>query len=127
MVKSSDLASASAFIKCPDGFDSYHAFWWTGKAGIIDIDSLGGCRTLARAVNDRGQVAGVSLFPGDIEWHGFSWTAKDGIVDIGSLRPEGIAVVAVNNRGQVVGQSINASDRAWHAFSSTAETGMTLT
>ena len=37
-----------------------HAYSWTQKAGMVDLGTLGGTYSDATAVNDRGQVTGVS-------------------------------------------------------------------
>jgi probable HAF family extracellular repeat protein len=42
-----------------DGRD--HAFSWTAAGGMIDLGPLpGGIASIAHAVNDRGQVVGIS-------------------------------------------------------------------
>ena len=35
-----------------------HAFSWTAKEGMIDLGTLGGCCSIAYAVNGAGQIAG---------------------------------------------------------------------
>src|SRR6266446_7422540 len=97
----------------------------------IDLDTLGGTRSIAHAVNDSGQVAGGrEPVAGGGSTHAFLWTAVGGMVDLGSLGgafsdaagrpgPPG----AINASGQVVGESDTAGGSR-HAFSWTAAGGM---
>src|SRR6266446_1697358 len=97
----------------------------------IDLDTLGGTRSIAHAVNDSGQVAGGrEPVAGGGSTHAFLWTAVGGMVDLGSLGgafsdaagrpgPPG----AINASGQVVGESDTAGGSR-HAFSCTAAGGM---
>ena len=70
---------------------------------VREIGTLGG-RTVAEAINDRGQVVGYSETARGRE-HAFLWQ-KGRMTDLGTLpgRPYSIAV-AINERGQVVGWS----------------------
>jgi probable HAF family extracellular repeat protein len=42
-----------------------HAFSWTQKAGMVDLGTLGGTFSAARAVSPSGHVVGSSNLPGD--------------------------------------------------------------
>src|SRR6266446_6992546 len=88
----------------------------------IDLDTLGGTRSIAHAVNDSGQVAGgrepVAGRPGPPgainasgqvvgesdtaggSRHAFSWTAAGGMIDLGTLGGAYSAATAVNDSGQ---------------------------
>jgi len=101
-----------------------HAFSWTQAGGMIDLGTLGGIRSTARAVNENGQVVGFSNTAAVGE-HAFSWTQAEGMVDLGTLGGPGSAAWAVNDRGQVVGSSgiVFGSPRE-HAFSWTQAGGM---
>jgi len=87
---------------------------------MVELPTLGGCRSHARAVNDRGEVAGESLIAGDNEWHGFYWTAKGGMVDLGTKL---VNVIAVTKFGEVIGNGVGGADGS-HVFSWTANTGI---
>ena len=50
-----------------------HAFSWTQKAGMIDLCTLGGTFSAARAVSPSGPVVGSSNLPVDAETHATLW------------------------------------------------------
>ena len=82
---------------------------------MVDLGTLGGRISTARAVNDKGQVIGDSGTAGDAAFHAFSWTQTGGMVDLGTLGGTYSTAVAVNNEGQVVGGSGTAGDAEFHA------------
>lgn len=99
-----------------------HAFYWTPEDDLIDLGTLtGGTFSMARDINDRDQVVGVSDGAGGS--HAFRWTAEDGMVDLGTL-PGGLSsdAYAINSRGQVVGWS--ATPAGSRAFQWDAQNGM---
>ena len=51
---------------------------------MIDLGTLGGDGSVARAVNASGQVVGDSA-TADGTSHAFSWTAAGGMIDLGTL------------------------------------------
>jgi probable HAF family extracellular repeat protein len=83
------------------------AFVWQHGA-IVDLGTLDGGESWARAVNDLGHVVGNSLVRGDggtTHTHAVLW--RDGaITDLGTLdgRDQSEAV-AINERGEVIGSS----------------------
>lgn len=82
--------------------------------GYTDLGTFGGTLTQAAAVNELGQVAGISATTGDVSYHAFLWS--HGVMqDLGTL-PGGAQSGAegVNAKGQVVGYSWTAT--ASHAF-----------
>jgi probable HAF family extracellular repeat protein len=99
-----------------------HAFSWTATGGMIDLGTLGGIASSARAVNASGQVVGAAATADD-ELHAFSWTATHGMIDLGTLGGSFSSAVAVTDGGQVAGISTTA-DGETHAFSWTAAGGM---
>src|SRR5260370_690276 len=81
---------------------------------IKDLGTLGGDRSFAFAINNRGQIVGESI---TASGNGHAFLFEDGVmVDLGTL-PGGTTSFAfgINNRGQVVGEATTASG-ARHAF-----------
>jgi probable HAF family extracellular repeat protein len=73
---------------------------------------LGGHFSQARAINDRGEVVGISSTGQST--HAFLW--RDGrMSDLGTLGGRHSAAFDINNRGEVVGYSETAGGQ-WHAF-----------
>ena len=69
---------------------------------VITLASLGGMYTVARSINDNGQIAGGSMTPaGDI--HAVVWTRNGRIHDLGALDGTSSGAEAINNSGEVVG------------------------
>jgi probable HAF family extracellular repeat protein len=98
------------------------AFYWD-RHGIQEIGPLGGTKSRAFDINNRGEVVGVATLPGDQIGHAFVW--RDGVLeDLGTL-PGGTVSIgyAINQRGQVVGTA-DASDGSVHAFLWHRGTGM---
>ncbi|HEX5075458.1 MAG TPA: PKD domain-containing protein [Gemmatimonadaceae bacterium] len=93
-----------------------HAFLWTPGAGMRDLGVLAdGLGSVARGINDRGEVVGESTLPipaipRNPETHAFLWTPTSGMQDLGALGGELTSSVAydINNAGQVVGRSYSA-------------------
>ena len=52
---------------------------------MVDLGTLGGTYSRARAVNEPGQVVGYSSSPATPRAHAFSWTEAGGMVDLGTL------------------------------------------
>jgi probable HAF family extracellular repeat protein len=71
-------------------------------ANVVDLGTLGGSYSVARAVNGSGQVVGQAQTSGG-QYHAFSWTQGDGMVDLGTLGGGSSVASAVNDSGQVVG------------------------
>ncbi len=74
--------------------------WRNGK--ITDLGSLGGDFSAAVAINERGQVIGVSVPGGRASVHAFLW--QDGrMTDLGTLGGAESDPSALNEHDQVVG------------------------
>ena len=92
-----------------------HAFLWNAGAGMLDLGTLpGAISSIARGINDLGQVVGESIFPWDdpaaAKRHAFLWTPGSGMQDLGTLGGQLTSSIAydVNNAGQVVGRGFLA-------------------
>jgi len=73
----------------------------------LNVGTVGGSFSSAHALNNSGQVVGVSTIAGDTETHGFVY-ASGTITDIGTLGGPASEANAINNLGQVVGSSVDA-------------------
>jgi probable HAF family extracellular repeat protein len=94
-----------------------HAVLWDSDGSVHDLGNLGGTinaallgsGTVAFAINNRGQVTGVSDLPGDEVFHPFLWTRQTGMQDLGVLSGDSVgAGLGMNSLGDVVGASITA-------------------
>jgi len=92
-----------------------HAVLWQ-NGEVIDLGSLGGVMSnVGYAINNRGQVAGVSDLAGDSTGHAFFWQ-NGKLTDLGTLPGDFFSVAfSINNKAQVVGQScdVNFNCRAF--------------
>jgi probable HAF family extracellular repeat protein len=97
----------------------HHAFRWTPRGGMRDLERGNSCCSGADGVNDDGYVVGARAALAVL------WTPAGESVQLGSLGPKGYASAAhdVNGHGQVVGESATASGDV-HAFLWTAGRGM---
>ena len=81
-------------------------FWPGGphlyRTTILPV--LPGHRMSPRALNDRGQVVGLTM-TGAGAWHLFVWDRQNGAQDLG---PAGLDDCDINNRGQVLGMGSKA-------------------
>jgi probable HAF family extracellular repeat protein len=78
--------------------------------GTVNTDLLG-IGNAALAINNRGQVAGVSALPGNQNTHAFLWSRETGMRDLGTLPGDvNSAGLAINDRGDVVVASIDGSE-----------------
>lgn len=77
------------------------------QLAIIDLGTLGGYRSESIAINERGQVVGVSLIDEENE-HAFLWK-KGTMTDLGILASDYSSGEAINSRGQVMGTSATDS------------------
>jgi probable HAF family extracellular repeat protein len=92
--------------------DQPDVVWQDGKVTPL---TLGGRLSAARAINNRGQVAGIAQTrQGGGHWHVFLWQ-NGKIRDLGTLGGELTSdPTAINERGQIIGQR-GATDNE-HAF-----------
>ena len=90
----------------PNAPDSTHAVFWSPRTGPIDLGTLGGTRSDARALNNHGMAVGLAQKPGDgfFQAHPAVWKVDRAQVEVIELGPfvHGIAA-GVNDQGVVVG------------------------
>jgi probable HAF family extracellular repeat protein len=114
------VSSGGQFVGQMSVDGTTHAFSWASADGLVDIGVLpGSIASWATAVNNTGEVAGVSMMPSG-ELYGFVWTKSRGLLGIGTL-PGNLRPNAISDTGQVVGMYGVGYPRA---FSWTAATGI---
>ena len=52
---------------------------------MVDLGTLGGTSSAARAINNLGQVTGWSYLAGNSIWRAFRWAPWGPMVDLGTL------------------------------------------
>jgi probable HAF family extracellular repeat protein len=115
-----DLNASGALGGLP-GATQQHSFLW--QNGVMhDLGTLGGTLSGTYAINERGQVVGLSTInsipnpgTGIPTIDPFFWDGHK-MIDIGSLGGTFGVAGAINNRGQVTGYSNRAGDDFHHAF-----------
>jgi probable HAF family extracellular repeat protein len=88
--------------------------WEDGR--MIDLGTLGGTIGVPNAMNNRGQVVGLSNLTGDQSSHPFRWTKADGMTDLGTFGGSSGQANWINEAGQVVGWATDQGDQALFAF-----------
>jgi probable HAF family extracellular repeat protein len=94
-----------------------HAVMWDSDGTVHDLGNLGGTSNpsvlgvgnVAFAINNRGQVVGLSATAGSTSTHPFLWTRQTGMQDLGVLDGDLLgAGLAIDNAGVVVGASVSS-------------------
>jgi probable HAF family extracellular repeat protein len=107
----------------PAGGFTTHAFRWTPGQGMLDLGTLGGANSNARAINELGDVVGTSETATGEE-HAFFWSAATGMIDLGTLGGTRSQASDINDLGQVVGRA-DLANGVERPFLWTAGGGMT--
>jgi uncharacterized membrane protein len=88
------------------GFPTLHPFLWEKAKGMKDLGSLGGTTTASvNGLNERGEVVGGALLPGDLINHPFLWDGEK-LIDLVATPFGGSAdgeAFWINEAGEVVG------------------------
>jgi probable HAF family extracellular repeat protein len=87
---------------------STHAFFWTASSGMQDIGNLG-IGSIAYAINDSEQVAGMYTLSDGKTVHAFEWTQLGGMIDLGTLGGPSSGAFAISASGQIAGSTSNVS------------------
>jgi probable HAF family extracellular repeat protein len=95
------------------GFPTVHPFLWD-QGRMIDLGTFGGTFTGVSALNNRGQVTGISFITGDVAIHGYIWE-HGALTDMGTLGGENSGAGWINDAGQVAGTA-DLPDGTHHAF-----------
>jgi probable HAF family extracellular repeat protein len=98
----------------PENADSQQAFVWNAGT-VMNLGTLGGTGSQARAINDSGQVAGFADVSGDSAVHAFLYSGG-GPTDLGTLGGKNSMAYGLNRMGQVAGASQIADSSFEHAF-----------
>ena len=101
------------------GNASFHAFLWTRATGMQDLGTLSGdLNSLANALNDAGDVVGVSL---DANFNPRAFLWENGTMrDLNALIPADsplqlLLACGINSSGQIVGLGVTSTGEA-HGF-----------
>jgi len=95
----------SASDMCGANIPTADPFLWDRKRGMVDLGTLGGTCGLPKALNNRGQVVGLSDMPGDLTFHPFLWTEPGPMQDLGTLGGDNGFTNWINDRGDIVGDA----------------------
>ena len=92
-----------------------NSFIWDKDHGMRDLGGFGGTCTVASAINNSGQVVGVSNVAGDTSHHAFLWE-KGVFRDLGgSLGGFSSGADAINEKGETVGYAALPGETYTHA------------
>ena len=79
-------------------------FLWE-QGNILDLGTLGGTSGFPSAMNNRGEVVGLSNLHGDLSFHPFLWTKRRGMQDLGTLGGATGETNWINDAGYIVGKA----------------------
>jgi probable HAF family extracellular repeat protein len=86
------------------GIPTLDPFLWQDGT-MLDLGTLGGTASFTTALNNRGQVVGVSNLAGDLTSHPFLWTTSQGMKDLGTLGGDTGFTNWINDAGEIAGKA----------------------
>ena len=95
----------SATDPCGTNVPTEEPFIWEKGKGMTSLGTLGGTCGLPSALNNRGQVVGLSDLPGDSIFHPFLWTKSRGMRDLGTLGGDTGETNWINDAGDIAGKA----------------------
>jgi probable HAF family extracellular repeat protein len=98
----------------PDAPQIFQRAFLYSAGQTFDLGTFGGNTSLARGINDLGQVVGAAETSVGT-FHGFVFTGF-GLLDVGTLGGGSSAAIAINNRGQAAGWAALPSNTVTHPF-----------
>jgi len=96
------------------GLPTFEPFLWE-HGTMQDLGTLGGTMGFPYALNNRGQVIGISNLAGDLTGHPFLWK-RGSLIDLGTLGGSYGIAMGINDAGEVVGGANDQNDQAFLAF-----------
>jgi probable HAF family extracellular repeat protein len=97
------------------GIPTEDPFLWENGT-MLDLGTLGGTLGFPNALNEQGEVVGVSNLAGDLTSHPFLWTRSKGIQDLGTFGGSNGQAIWINDAGEIVGSADFPGDQIHHAF-----------
>jgi probable HAF family extracellular repeat protein len=97
------------------GIPTQDPYLWANGT-MLDLGSLGGTVGAPNALNNRGEVAGLSNLVGDTTTHPFLWTKAEGMKDLGTFGGTFGEATWINDAGGVIGGATLSGDQVIHAF-----------
>src|ERR1700730_6011881 len=91
------VSFTNSVVNPSTGLPTIHPFLWDGDE-MADLGTLGGTISVASAINNRGEVAGVSTLPGDQMRNAFVWE-RGKQTDLGNLGGSFLEVAGLNAGG----------------------------
>ena len=83
---------------------------------VIDLGTLGGISSQAKAINDSGQIVGSATAAGESAYYAALWTnSSSAAINLGALGGTSSQANGINSVGQIVGWAFLTGDTASHA------------
>jgi chitinase len=108
-----DINNTGQIVGVTGAQNGYHAFLYSGGT-MTDLGTLGGWLSVARGINDAGQIVGYSL-TADWKMHAFLYDNGQ-MIDLGTLAGNYSYAYGINNSGQIVGVTTFTQGTQFHAF-----------
>ena len=90
-----------------------HAFLWEADGGMVDLGSLYGARSLAKDINEKGQVVGLVVT--GLKDHAFYWDSDAGMVDLVGANGPSSTANSINDAGRIAGYIFDAQKNNYDA------------